>query len=220
MAEFEKIDTGGPINKPKFMQPTFEDPYRGLGQDIADLGRVTVGMENELGRYLGEQLGEDNLENITSTLEVMGLGSLLYQGGKGGVKLSRKLTPKGREKAKDLKQKALKKQAVKKLVKILSKFGAKRGATAALGAGISAVFPPAATIAGSVVGALGIADMVADPETRQDMGNIYEALAPELATREGLKKMPSALERETVQRAAAQKRTSGLASLLEGRMKL
>jgi len=38
-------------------------------------------------------------------------------------------------------------------------------------------------------------------------------------TKEGLKEMPSALERETAQRGAAKQRTSGLTSLLEARIK-
>jgi hypothetical protein len=168
-------------------------------------------MENPLGDYTREQLGPDAVDNIVTAIEAGGIGSLLYKGGKGGVNVSRKFTPKGRAKAKEALKKAKNKQAAKAIARQLSTFGAKRMGLAGLAAGLGAVFPPTLAVTGPVIAGLSIADLLADKEIR--------GMLPELATKEGLKKMPSALDRETAQREAAKQRTSGLTSLLEARIK-
>ena len=146
--------------------PVFEDPTRGPLQDFFDIGRITIGMENVPGRYATEKLGKENVEDILLGVEALGLGSLGLQAGKGVRNISRKFTPKGRKKAKEAKEKAKKKQAVKLLKRHLGKFATKRAGLATLGAGVSAVFPPAAAIAGPVIGGLSIMDLLADKEMR------------------------------------------------------
>ena len=223
--------------------PPFENPNLGSLQDVFDIGRATVGMENAPGRYLGKQLGPEAVDALTNSLEAAGLVSLGY----GAKKLSKNLTSKGRKKAAEQAGKARNKQAIKLLIQKLSKFGAKRIGLAGLAAGASGVFPPIAGPASLVLGGLSIMDLLADPEMRelipQIPGALYDAgvdaiptkeeainaiptqeeVINAIPTQEEYKKeygiMPSALQRETAQREAAKKRTSGLTSLLEGRMK-
>ena len=212
-AEYNRglLDQRGPVNQPQLMYPTFQDPYSPVTQSALDIGRVTVGMENPLGDYSREQLGPEAVKNIVTAIELAGLGSLAFQGGKGAVNVSRKFTPKGRAKAKEALKKAQNKKAAKAIARQLGTFGAKRMGLAGLAAGLGAAFPPTLAVTGPVVAGLSILDLLADKDIR--------GMLPELATKEGLKKMPSALERETAQREAAKQRTSGLTSLLEARIK-
>ena len=212
-AEYNRglLDQRGPVNQPQLMYPTFQDPYSPVTQSALDIGRVTVGMENPLGDYSREQLGPEAVKNIVTAIELAGLGSLAFQGGKGAVNVSRKFTPKGRAKAKEALKKAQNKKAAKAIARQLGTFGAKRMGLAGLAAGLGAAFPPTLAVTGPVVAGLSILDLLADKEIR--------GMLPELATKEDLKKMPSALERETAQREAAKQRTSGLTSLLEARVK-
>ena len=212
-AEYNRglLDQRGPVNQPQLMYPTFQDPYSPVTQSALDIGRVTVGMENPLGDYSREQLGPEAVKNIVTAIELAGLGSLAFQGGKGAVNVSRKFTPKGRAKAKEALKKAQNKKAAKAIARQLGTFGAKRMGLAGLAAGLGAAFPPTLAVTGPVVAGLSILDLLADKDIR--------GMLPELATKEGLKKMPSALERETAQREAAKQRTSGLTSLLEARVK-
>ena len=212
-AEYNRglLDQRGPVNQPQLMYPTFQDPYSPVTQSALDIGRVTVGMENPLGDYSREQLGPEAVKNIVTAIELAGLGSLAFQGGKGAVNVSRKFTPKGRAKAKEALKKAQNKKAAKAIARQLGTFGAKRMGLAGLAAGLGAAFPPTLAVTGPVVAGLSILDLLADKSIR--------GMLPELATKEGLKKMPSALERETAQREAAKQRTSGLTSLLEARVK-
>lgn len=212
-AEYNRglLDQRGPVNQSQLMYPAFQDPYSPVTQSALDVGRVTVGMENPLGDYGREQLGPEAVDNIVTAIEAGGIGSLLYKGGKGAVNVSRKFTPKGRKKAKQALDKAKNKQATKAIVRQLGTFGAKRMGLAGLAAGLGAAFPPTLAVSGPVIAGLSIADLLADKSIR--------GMLPELATKEGLKEMPSALERETAQRGAAKQRTSGLTSLLEARIK-
>jgi hypothetical protein len=212
-AEYNRglLDQRGPVNQPQLMYPTFQDPYSPVTQSALDIGRVTVGMENPLGDYTREQLGPEAVKNIVTAIELAGLGSLALQGGKGVRNVSRKFTPKGRKKAQEALKKAQNKKAAKAIARQLGTFGAKRMGLAGLAAGLGAAFPPTLAVTGPVVAGLSILDLLADKDIR--------GMLPELATKEGLKKMPSALERETAQREAAKQRTSGLTSLLEARVK-
>ena len=213
--------------------PPFENPNLGPLQKVLDVGRATVGFDNAGGRYLKEQIGPEAVDAITNSLEVAGLVGLGYE----TKKLSKKLTSKGRKKAAEQAGKAKNKQAIRLLLRKLGKFGAKRIGLAGIAAGASGVFPPIAGPASLVLGGLSIMDLLADPEMRklipQLPGALYDAgvdaiptkeeAINAIPTKEEYKKeygiMPSALQRETAQREAAQKRTSGLTSLLEGRMK-
>ena len=212
-AEYNRglLDQRGPVNQPQLMYPTFQDPYSPVTQSALDIGRATIGMENPLGDYGREQLGPEAVKNIVNIIEVGGIGSLLYKGGKGAINVSHKFTPTGRAKIKKAQKKAQNKRAAKIIAKKLGTFGAKRMGLAGLAAGLGAVFPPTLAVTGPVIAGLSIADLLADKEIR--------GMLPELATKEGLKKMPSALDRETAQREAAKQRTSGLTSLLEARIK-
>jgi hypothetical protein len=212
-AEYNRglLDQRGPVNQPQLMYPTFQDPYSPVTQSALDIGRVTVGMENPLGDYTREQLGPEAVKNIVTAIELAGLGSLALQGGKGVRNVSRKFTPKGRKKAQEALKKAQNKKAAKAIARQLGTFGAKRIGLAGLAAGLGAVFPPTLAVTGPIIAGLSIADLLADKEIR--------GMLPELATKENLAKMPSALERETAQREAAKQRTSGLTSLLEARVK-
>ncbi len=212
-AEYNRglLDQRGPVNQPQLMYPPFQDPYSPVTQSALDVGRVTVGMENPLGDYGREQLGPEAVKNIVTAIELAGLGSLALQGGKGAVNVSRKFTPKGRKKAQEALKKAQNKKAARAIARQLGTFGAKRMGLAGLAAGLGAVFPPTLAVTGPVVAGLSIADLLADKEIR--------GMLPELATKEGLAKMPSALEREAAQREAAKKRRTGLESLLEARIK-
>jgi hypothetical protein len=212
-AEYNRglLDQRGPVNQPQLMYPTFQDPYSPVTQSALDIGRVTVGMENPLGDYTREQLGPEAVKNIVTAIELAGLGSLALQGGKGVRNVSRKFTPKGRKKAQEALKKAQNKKAARAIARKLGTFGAKRMGLAGLAAGLGAAFPPTLAVTGPVVAGLSILDLLADKDIR--------GMLPELATKEGLKKMPSALERETAQREAAKQRTSGLTSLLEARVK-
>ena len=212
-AEYNRglLDQRGPVNQPQLMYPAFQDPYSPVTQSALDIGRATVGMENPLGDYTREQLGPDAVKGLQLAIEGTGLALLANQGRKGAVNVSRKFTPKGRAKAKEALKKAKNKQAAKAIARQLSTFGAKRMGLAGLAAGLGAIFPPTLAITGPVITGLSVADLLADKDIR--------GMLPELATKEGLKKMPSALDRETAQREAAKQRTSGLTSLLEARIK-
>ena len=212
-AEYNRglLDQRGPVNQPQLMYPTFQDPYSPVTQSALDIGRATIGMENSLGDYGREQLGPEVVNVIQNVIEAGGLATLGYQSGKGAVNVSRKFTPKGRKRAQEALKKAQNKKAAKAIARQLGTFGAKRMGLTGLAAGLGAVFPPTLAVTGPVVAGLSIADLLADKDIR--------GMLPELATKEGLKKMPSALERETAQREAAKQRTSGLTSLLEARVK-
>jgi len=212
-AEYNRglLDQRGPVNQPQLMYPPFQDPYSPVTQSALDIGRVTVGMENPLGDYGREQLGPEAVDRIVTAIEAGGLATLGYQAGKGVRNVSRKFTPTGRAKIKKAQKKAQNKRAARAIAKQLGTFGAKRMGLAGLAAGLGAVFPPTLAVTGPVIAGLSVADLLADKEIR--------GMLPELATKEGLKKMPSALERETAQREAAKQRTSGLTSLLEARIK-
>ncbi len=212
-AEYNRglLDQRGPVNQPQLMYPSFQDPYSPVTQSALDVCRVTVGMENPLGDYGREHLGPEAVKNIVTAIELAGLGSLALQGGKGVRNVSRKFTPKGRKKAQEALKKAQNKKAAKAIARQLGTFGAKRMGLAGLAAGLGAAFPPTLAVTGPIIMGLSIADLLADKSIR--------GMLPELATKEGLKKMPSALERETAQREAAKQRTSGLTSLLEARVK-
>ena len=203
------LDQRGPVNQSQLMYPAFQDPYSPVTQSALDVGRLPF--ENPLVDYGKEQLGPEAVKNIVNAIEVGGIGSLALQGGKGVVNVSRKFTPKGRKKAKQALDKAKNKQATKAIVRQLGTFGAKRMGLAGLAAGLGAAFPPTLAVTGPIIGGLSILDLLADKDMR--------SMLPELATKEGLKEMPSALERETAQRGAAKQRTSGLTSLLEARIK-
>jgi len=205
------LDQRGPVNQSQLMYPAFQDPYSPVTQSALDVGRVTVGMENPLGDYTREQFGPEAVKRLQNVIELGGLALLANQGRKGAVNVSRKFTPKGRKKAKQALDKAKNKQATKAIVRQLGTFGAKRMGLAGLAAGLGAAFPPTLAVTGPVITGLSIADLLADKSIR--------GMLPELATKEGLKEMPSALERETAQRGAAKQRTSGLTSLLEARIK-
>ncbi len=205
------LDQRGPVNQSQLMYPAFQDPYSPVTQSALDVGRVTVGMENPLGDYTREQFGPEAVKKLQNVIELGGLTLLANQGRKGAVNVSRKFTPKGRKKAKQALDKAKNKQATKAIVRQLGTFGAKRMGLAGLAAGLGAAFPPTLAVTGPVITGLSIADLLADKSIR--------GMLPELATKEGLKEMPSALERETAQRGAAKQRTSGLTSLLEARIK-
>jgi hypothetical protein len=167
-AEYNRglLDQRGPVNQPQLMYPVFQDPYSPVTQSALDIGRATVGMENPLGDYTREQLGPDAVDNIVTAIEAGGIGSLLYKGGKGGVNVSRKFTPKGRAKAKEALKKAKNKQAAKAIARQLSTFGAKRMGLAGLAAGLGAVFPPTLAVTGPVIAGLSIADLLADKNIR------------------------------------------------------
>ena len=205
-AEYNRglLDQRGPVNQSQLMYPAFQDPYSPVTQSALDVGRLPF--ENPLVDF-----GPEAVKNIVTAIELAGLGSLALQGGKGVVNVSRKFTPKGRKKAKQALDKAKNKQATKAIVRQLGTFGAKRMGLAGLAAGLGAAFPPTLAVTGPIIGGLSILDLLADKDMR--------SMLPELATKEGLKEMPSALERETAQRGAAKQRTSGLTSLLEARIK-
>ena len=212
-AEYNRglLDQRGPVNQPQLMYPAFQDPYSPVTQSALDVGRVTVGMENPLGDYTREQFGPEAVKTLQNVIELGGLTLLANQGRKGAVNVSRKFTPKGRKKAQEALKKAQNKKAAKAIARQLGTFGAKRMGLAGLAAGLGAVFPPTLAVTGPVITGLSILDLLADKDTR--------GMLPELATKEDLAKMPSALERETSQREAAKQRTSGLTSLLEARVK-
>jgi hypothetical protein len=210
-AEYNRglLDQRGPVNQPQLMYPPFQDPYSPVTQSALDVGRLPF--ENPLVDYGREQLGPEAVDRIVTAIEAGGLATLGYQSGKGVRNVSRKFTSKGRKKAKKALDKANNKKLARAFVRQLGTFGAKRMGLAGLAAGLGAVFPPTLAVTGPVIAGLSVADLLADKEIR--------GMLPELATKEGLKKMPSALERETAQREAAKQRTSGLTSLLEARIK-
>ena len=154
----------------------------GLTQDVTDIGRYTIGMENPLGRELKEQLGEDTSEEILKWIEGGGLATLGYQGGKGARHIGRKFTDKGRKKLKEAKRKAELKRIGKAFIRNVAKKTAggvaKRGLLAATGVGAP------------VVAGLSILDLLSDPEIRQGGLDIMR-LYPEL-----WKTLPSGLEEE------------------------
>ena len=208
-AEYNRglLDQRGPVNQPQLMYPPFQDPYSPVTQSTLDVGRLLF--ENPLVDYGKEQLGPEAVDNIVTAIEVGGIGSLLYKGGKGAINVSRKFTPPGRAKIKKAQKKAQNKRAARAIARQLGTFGAKRMGLAGLAAGLGAAFPPTLAVTGPVIGGLSILDLLADKDIR--------GMLPELATKEGLAEMPSALEREAAQREAAKQRTAGLTSLLEAR---
>ena len=193
--------------------PVFQDPTRGPLQDVFDIGRYTIGMENPVGEAMTEELGPETADKIKDAIELVGLGALGVQGLKGGSrgvkKVANNWTVEGKKNIKAANKKAAQERAKKSLLK---KLLAKLVARGAIGAGVAAAFPPAAGAVGMGLAGLSVLDLLADKELR---GLFIDSLA----TKEGLAEMPSALEREAAQREAAKQRTSGLESLMEARVK-
>jgi len=193
--------------------PVFQDPTRGPLQDVFDIGRYTIGMENPVGEAMTEELGPETADRIKEAIEWIGLGALGLQGLKGGSrgvkKVANNWTVEGKKNIKAANKKAAQEIAKKSLFK---KILAKLVARGTIGAGVAAAFPPAAGAVGMGLAGLSVLDLLADKELR---GLFIDSLA----TKEGLAEMPSALERETAQRKAAKERRTGLESLMEARVK-
>jgi hypothetical protein len=193
--------------------PVFQDPTRGPLQDVFDIGRYTIGMENPVGKAMTEELGPETADKIKDAIELIGLGALGVQGLKGGSrgvkKVANNWTVEGKKNIKAANKKAAQERAKKSLLK---KFLAKAAARGTIGAGMAAAFPPAAGAVGMGLAGLSVLDLLADKELR---GLFIDSLA----TKEGLAEMESALEREAAQRKAAKERRTGLESLLEARVK-
>ena len=193
--------------------PVFQDPTRGPLQDVFDIGRYTIGMENPVGEAMTEELGPETADKIKRAIELAGLGALGVQAVKGGSrgvkKVANNWTVEGKKNIKAANKKAAQDIAKKSLFK---KILAKAAARGTIGAGVAAAFPPAAGAVGMGLAGLSVLDLLADKELRA-------LFIDSLATKEGLAEMPSALERETAEREAAKKRRAGLESLLEARVK-